>query len=274
MKVVIHPSYQHLKSFVYDLPSVFDSEGTLLYKGRNVVKRYQVDGIDLVVKRYKHPNLIQRIAYTCFKPSKTARAYNYAALLREKGVDTPHEIAYIEIFKNHLFTTGYFVSLYYGYPPTSVELDITEFNIKFSDPLVSNVAATYPADQTKKFNYPLADSLSAYFVELHSKGILHGDLNLSNILYYQEPDKRYHFCVIDTNRSIFKESLTPDECLKNLKRTTHRRDVLIYLVSQYARLRNWPQEECTNKIVQQLDQFEKKNQLKRRLQGWLGIKHH
>ena len=152
MKVVIHPAYQHLKSFIYDLPSHFESEGTLLYRGRNVVKLYQVDGMSLVVKRYKHPNIIQRVVYTYFKRSKTARAYDYAALLRKKGIDTPHEVAYIETFKKGLFTTGYFVSLYYSYPPTSVQLDVEEFNLKFSDPLLSNVATTYPADETNQLS--------------------------------------------------------------------------------------------------------------------------
>ena len=271
MKVVVHPAYQHLKSFIYDLPSHFESEGTLLYRGRNVVKLYQVDGMSLVVKRYKHPNIIQRVVYTYFKRSKTARAYDYAALLRKKGIDTPHEVAYIETFKKGLFTTGYFVSLYYSYPPTSVQLDVEEFNLKFSDPLLSNVATTYPADETKEFNYPLANSLAAFFVELHSKGILHGDLNLSNVLYYQKEDGNYHFCVIDTNRSVFKQP-TPNECLENLKRTTHRRNVLIYLVSRYAELRNWSSKDCADKIVRQLDLFEKRNRLKHKLQGWIRIK--
>ena len=271
MKVVIHPAYQHLKSFIYDLPSHFESEGTLLYRGRNVVKLYQVDGMSLVVKRYKHPNIIQRVVYTYFKRSKTARAYDYAALLRKKGIDTPHEVAYIETFKKGLFTTGYFVSLYYSYPPTSVQLDVEEFNLKFSDPLLSNVATTYRADETKDFNYPLADSLAAFFVELHSKGILQGDLNLSNVLYYQKEDGNYHFCVIDTNRSVFKQP-TPNECLENLKRPTHRRNVLIYLVSRYAELRNWSSKDCADKIVRQLDLFEKRNRLKHKLQGWIRIK--
>lgn len=272
MKVVIHPAYQHLTSFIDDLPRLFDSEGTLLYQGRNVVKRYQVNGIDLVVKRYKHPNIIQRIVYTYFRRSKAARAYGYAALLREKGIDTPHEVAYIETFKKGLFTTGYFVSLYYSYPPTSVLLNVKELNLKFSNPPTSNVTTTFPANQTKEFNYPLANSLAAFFVELHSKGILHGDLNLSNILYYQGKDENYHFCVIDTNRSIFKNP-TPDECLENLKRTTHRRDVLIYLVSYYAELRNWPSKDCADKIIRQLDLFEKRNRLKHKLQDWLRLKH-
>lgn len=272
MKVVIHPAYRHLTSFVYGLPCSFDSEGTLLYQGRNAVKRYQTNGTDLVVKRYKRPNFIQRLVYAYFKRSKTARAYDYAALLREKGIDTPHEVAYIETFEKGLFATGYFVSLYCSDPPVSVQLDVEEFNLKFSNPLTGNVAATFPAGQVKEFNYSLADSLAAFFVELHAKGILHGDLNLSNILYHQEEDGKYHFCVIDTNRSVFKNP-TPDECLENLKRVTHRRDVLIYLVSRYAELRGWSSQKCTGQIMRQLDRFEKKNSLKLKFKHWLGLKY-
>ena len=107
MKVIVHPEYRNLTSFVQYLPVTFDCNGELLYRGRNTVKRYEVGGVCVVVKKYKHPNLIQRIAYTFFKKSKTERAYKFAALLREKQIDTPHEVAYIEIKKHGLFTTGF-----------------------------------------------------------------------------------------------------------------------------------------------------------------------
>ena len=105
MRVIIHPDYCNLTDFINQLPATFDQHGELLYQGRNTVKRYDVDGLQVVVKRYKHPNIYQRIAYTFFKSSKTERAYKYAALLRSMGVDSPHEVAYIEANRHGLFTT-------------------------------------------------------------------------------------------------------------------------------------------------------------------------
>lgn len=96
MKIVIHPEFADAASFIKQLPQFFEQEGELLYDSRNKVKRYKVNGKDMVVKRYKRPNMIQRIVYTFFKKSKTERAYLFAGMLRERGFDTPHEVAYIE----------------------------------------------------------------------------------------------------------------------------------------------------------------------------------
>lgn len=64
MKIVIHPEFADAASFIKQLPQFFEQEGELLYDSRNKVKRYKVNGKDMVVKRYKRPNMIQRIVYT------------------------------------------------------------------------------------------------------------------------------------------------------------------------------------------------------------------
>lgn len=248
MRVIIHPDYCNLTDFINQLPATFDQHGELLYQGRNTVKRYDVDGLQVVVKRYKHPNIYQRIAYTFFKSSKTERAYKYAALLRSMGVDSPHEVAYIEANRHGLFTTGFFISLNCDYPPTSIPLS------------------------TDDFDRPLADALARFLVELHEKGILHGDLNLTNILYHTDESGQYQFTLIDTNRTVFKRP-TPDECLDNMKRLTHKRDLLFYIISLYARLRGWDADECIQKEIYHLERFEKKERLKFKLQDFFGIHH-
>ena len=248
MKIIVHPDYRHLTSFVQQLPYSFDSNGELLFQGRNTVKRYQVDGQTVVVKKYKHPNFFQRIAYTFFKSSKTERAYKFAALLRSKGIASPHEVAYIETKRHGLFTTGYFVSLNCDYPPTSILLSMDNFD------------------------HPLADALARFLVQLHEKGVLHGDLNLTNILYKVDDAGNYQFALIDTNRSVFKTP-TPDECLDNLKRLTHKRELLIYIISLYARQRGWNAEKCVLKVIRQLERFEESRRIKRRFQDLFGIRH-
>ena len=96
MKIVIHPDFMQTADFIKQLPQHFAQEGELLYEGRNEVRRYRVKNEWLVVKKYKQPNIIQRIVYTFFKKSKTERAYLFAGMLRKRGFDTPHEVAYIE----------------------------------------------------------------------------------------------------------------------------------------------------------------------------------
>ena len=110
MKIVIHPDFMQTADFIKQLPQHFAQEGELLYEGRNEVRRYRVKNEWLVVKKYKQPNIIQRIVYTFFKKSKTERAYLFAGMLRKRGFDTPHEVAYIEKKRGGLFLDGYFIS--------------------------------------------------------------------------------------------------------------------------------------------------------------------
>ena len=111
MKIVINPQYKNLSHFVHELPQNFDNTGKVLHQGRNQVKAFQVEGYNIVVKRYKRPNLIQRVIYTFFRPSKACRAYNFAFQIQNLGINTPEAIAYIEINRHGLFSDSYFVSL-------------------------------------------------------------------------------------------------------------------------------------------------------------------
>ena len=244
MKVIVHPDYAAWKDEISRIPEEFDSRGETLYQGRNTVKRFRRADTNWVVKRYKRPNIVQRIAYTFFEPSKAERAYRYAHLLKEKGISTPEGIAYIEEKKHGLLRDSYFVSTECADRPIFPELV-----------------------ETPAYDETLTDELAAFFVRLHESGILHGDLNLNNILYRRTPDGQCHFTVIDTNRSHFKDNLTPEECLDNLKRVTHRRDLLEDIVGKYARLRGWDRTGSIRFVLDALERFEKRRALKRRLRG-------
>ncbi len=244
MKVVINPKYSSAQAFITSLPDRFEQEGTLLYKERNVVKSFCVQGEEWIVKRYKTPNFIQKMAYSFWRKSKAARAYLFAEKLLSLGIDTPEGIAYIECKKGLLFCDGYFVSTS-CYDPSLI-------------PILREQA---------DFDKTIANALAAFLVELHEKGVMHGDLNLSNILYHTDADGHYHFPLIDTNRSHFKSSLTPEECFDNLKRVTHRRDLLLYIVKQYALLRHWNVDDSIRQIVKALDDFEKRRRRKKRLKA-------
>lgn len=244
MKVIVHPHYAALTAEVKRIPACFAWQGEVLHSGRNTVKRFPRPDANWVVKHYKRPNPIQRIAYTFFKPSKAERAYRYAQILQEKGIDTPDGIAYIELKHHGLLSDSYFVSTECTDRPIFPELV-----------------------ETPDYDHALADELAAFFVEMHRKGVLHGDLNLNNILYRKEAGGKLHFTVIDTNRSRFKDMPSRRECLCNLKRVTHRRDLLDYIVGRYAALRGWNPENCTTFVQEALQRFEKRRQLKRRLLG-------
>ncbi|WP_288856977.1 lipopolysaccharide kinase InaA family protein [uncultured Bacteroides sp.] len=240
MQILIQPKYQSAFEFVSNLPEKFGTEGETIYASRNVVKRFKNDDKEWIVKRYKTPNLIQRLAYTFWRKSKAKRAFLYAQKLESIGIDTPEGIACVECKKYRLFHTGYFISGVCHYPPLY--------------PLLVKEEA---------FDKRAASALAAFFVSMHQKGFFHGDPNLSNILYHIDEAGKYHFTVIDTNRSTFKASASPKECLENLKRITHRRDLLQYITEEYASLRGWDIAQSTKQVMDALGKFEKRKRNKR-----------
>ncbi len=240
MRMIIHPKYCTACAFISQIPAIFDTCGETLHAGRNTIKRFTYNSSEWIVKRYKKPNLIQRIAYTFFKKSKAERAYLYAQKLQDKGINTPEGIAYIETKESGFIKDSFFISL------------------------PCNAPAIYPTlGGTENFDTRLADSLAIFFVQMHAKGFLHGDPNLNNILYHKDEKGAFTFSVIDTNRSVFKASPTKQECLNNLKRITHQRKLLQYITTQYATLRGWNAQESVNAVLKALDKFEKKRRLKR-----------
>lgn len=241
LKAAINPEYESLNSFLMSLPALFEEHrGEVLYAGRNEVRLFSENGLRLVAKRYKRVNAVQRVVYTFFRRTKAERAFTFAAILRERGVDTPKEVAYLEESHGGLFETGYFVSLECPYPPAF-------------DRLVP----------PKDFDADLATKLSAFIVYMHSRGILHGDMNFGNFLYHFDDSDECHFTVIDTNRSHFCQGYpSREECLWNFRTTTHRRDVYRFMVAEYARLRGWNVEETVEEAIHCLEKFEHRHRFK------------
>lgn len=242
MNIIIAPAYRAYQTYLAQLPARFEQEGETLHAGRNCVKRFFFEDQEWIVKRYKRPHFIQRIVYTYFRKSKAERAFRYACRFRQKGVNTPEEVAFIEYRRHGLFYDSYFIST------------------ACHDP-----AVTQRLPKTGDFDHPLADALALFLAGLHQKGILHGDLNLNNILYQADAEGNYRFTLIDTNRTRFLEAPSRRACIDNLKRITHRRDLLQYIVGQYASARGWDTELCVRQVVVALDKFEQRNLWKKKL---------
>ncbi|MDU1906473.1 MAG: lipopolysaccharide kinase InaA family protein [Dysgonomonas sp.] len=226
IKTVISPEYEAnplVKSFITELPTIFENSGEILYAERNLIKKYELDKSDnilneVVVKRYKRPNSIQKIIYGFFRSSKAERAFHNATELRKRGISTPREIAYIEITKNGLFEYGYYISGSDNAPP------IRERLIELED-----------------FDRTMAKDFAKFAAILHKKGILHGDLNSTNVLYHSEKNE-YTFSVIDINRMKFFDEGTiipKEECFDNLTRFTGRMDLYEFVLNSYIKERNW-----------------------------------
>lgn len=234
MKVIIDQGFKTHTDFIRQIPRLIEKGvGTTIYDGRNKVVRIEHDGEIMMVKCFKKVNIIQQIAYTFFRKSKAERAFLFAGEFAKRGISTPQRIAYIEEKRCGLFLKGYFIS---------EEVKGTECHLLLRE--------------VEKFPTRLADAVMEHTILMHSKGILHGDLNLSNYLC-EEKDGCYHFNMIDINRSRFCDGYpSHEDCLKNLVRMTHRRDLYEYLVGSYARQRNWNVTKTVKQAVMLLDRFE------------------
>lgn len=245
MKIVIAPEFRPLRKDIEDIARLFDSpEGKSVYEGRNSIRNFILQGMPVTIKRFKRVNIAQQIAYTFFKSTKAERAYRYAALFRQRGIDTPREIAYVEAYEHGLFTTGYFLSDTCPDPPAFPALVLEP-----------------------DFDRRLASDLARFVAKMHSKGIVHGDLNLGNFLFRKHPeDGHFLFTVIDINRSTFYDGY-PDKavCLKNLSTLTHRRDLFQWMVAEYARARGWDEDETLHGATLWLEKLEARHERKQRI---------
>lgn len=224
MKIVINQKYSSLKSFVENLPTIFSSEGELIYKERNILKCYTVDGYNIVVKQYKKPHFINRIAYTFFRPTKAKRSYQYALKLLELGIETPAPIAYIEEFKCGLLTYSYLFSIYEK--DFSIIRDLMD-GIQVEDELLN--------------------ALALYIANLHQNGVLHLDISPGNLLYKKE-ENEIHFTAIDINRMQFPKVITTEMRYKNFNRLSENDEVLTKISKYYASATNLDEQETIDKI--------------------------
>ena len=226
IKITVNPEYEAnstLRNFIEHLPDIFVEQGVTLYDKRNVIKSFSLDIQDkvlcnVVVKRHKKPNLLQRIVYSFFRSSKAKRAFYNARELRHRGIDTPQEVAYIEQRGALLFKYGYYVSGCDNAPPIIEKLV-----------------------HQPEFDRAMANDFASFAMELHKKGILHHDLNPTNVLY-RPTENAYHFSVIDINRMDFlSEGEFPSmkDCLENLTRFTGRMDLFEYVLRCYVEKRGW-----------------------------------
>ncbi len=231
MKTVINPAYKTLNSFITKIPDLFEKEGELVYTARNQLKAYTVDGIDVIVKRYKIPHIINRFAYTYIRPSKAKRAYEYALKLLQLDVNTPAPIAYIEQYKAGMLTHGYFISVY--------EKD-------YSD--IRDLMTGAKTDEI------LLQKLSTYIAYFHDKGVLHLDMSPGNILYKKTGNK-FEFTLIDINRMQFHSSISTEKRYKSFKRLSENEVVLTEIAKLYAKAADLGETEAIEQINRSSSEF-------------------
>ncbi|MDR1739557.1 MAG: lipopolysaccharide kinase InaA family protein [Bacteroidales bacterium] len=247
MKVVINPEFSVLKEFIYNIPQNFDKGGKTIYKARNEIKVFEVNGIEVNVKKYCIPHFLNRFVYAYIRKSKAERAYKHALQLLKKGIVTPTPIAYILQKKYGLLNNSYFVSL-----QSPLSRRFNEF-------------AENPNDIYCKEH--IVEAVAKYIAKMHENNILHLDLSIGNILF-EDTAKEVLFSIVDLNRMRFKKINQELGC-KNFQRLRGSDEFFRILGKSYAKARAFDEEKCVSDILRynakHIESFKRRKKIKQKL---------
>ena len=218
-KMNIHTNFQELSLFIYNLPTQFDKEGEVIYKGRNQLKKYTVAGHELIVKSYRRPIFINRIIYGLLRASKAQRSYEYALKFLNAGIGSPFPVGFINVKRSFLLDTSYFISLK------------SECNFQYSD------------FKKQKFEHEqeILEAIGRTTAIMHEHGFLHKDYSAGNILFRDEIPVPIE--IIDLNRMRFCKIDMQTGC-KNFERLPGSAGMFSTMGKAYANHRNMDEKEC------------------------------
>lgn len=214
---------------------------------RNIIKIVNVNGVNLNIKAFKTPNLINKIVYNFFRKSKAQRSFEYAIKLTEMGVGTPTPMAYFEYKSALAFGKSYYIS-------EQQDCDITYREL------------------TKNFEYPDYDNILRAFTrftyKLHEKGIHFLDHSPGNTLIKKNANT-YDFYLVDLNRMHFK-TLDFKTRIKNFSRLTIHKSMVKTMSDEYAKCTGENYNDIFNLMWKETEDFQEKFYRKKRLKKkWL-----
>ena len=243
-KLILNPKYNNFKDNLLNIQNIFKVSTKSIHKARNELKIIELNGIKCVVKSFKIPHLINKIAYTFFRDGKAKKSYMNAIKLIDLEVSTPDPIGIIEFFKGGLLSESYFISVYEPY-------DFTIREVFHHD--VENVE-----EILKQF--------ALFTYSIHQKGVWHVDYSLGNILITKQ-GTQYKFSLVDINRMEFK-TINEYEGLKNLNKFWPKNDEdLPLLAKEYAQIASLNAEKAVEIAVNEARELENRINFKRKLKG-------
>lgn len=250
MKITTHTSAKNSLLKIKDLILHFDKKGKMLSDGsRNQIKIFKLEGKPVAIKAFGVPNLINRFAYKYLRRSKAQRSFDFAQELLNRGIGTPHPIAYAIQDGGVLFGKSYYVS-------NHLEADLT-YRTLVKDP-------DYPEWEE------ILKAFTRFTFEMHEKGIHFLDHSPGNTLIVKN-GANYDFYLVDLNRMEFK-TMDFETRMKNFNRLTPHRHMVHIMAKEYARLGNYDPVNTEKFMWQETrnfqEHFRKKRALKKKLKFW------
>ncbi|WP_306352871.1 Kdo domain containing protein [Flavobacterium sp. '19STA2R22 D10 B1'] len=245
MKINIHPNHIQNKSSIISIIEDFNENGKIFGNGdRNTIKLFEYNDRIVNVKSFKIPNLINKVAYKYFRKSKAKRSYEFANYLLANEIGTPDPIAYFEKFNFLGLNKSFYVSNH-----LETELTFRELVL-------------FP-------EYPDNENILRQFIQfsflLHEKGIEFLDHSPGNTLIKKTEEGKYDFFLVDLNRMRFHSELSFEQRMKNLSKLTSKKDMVIVMSDEYAKLCGKEKEEVFEKMWYYTNNFQAKFQFKKKI---------
>jgi len=226
--------------FIKKIRVHFRTSANCLYTGRNTLKVLTYQDEEIVVKSFKIPHFINKIAYTFLRDSKAERSYANSMKILEF---VPKPIGYAEFKKYGLIYDSYFLCEKYAY----------DFTIR--EPL-------------RQENFPnkiiIFQQFAHFTHALHNKGVEHLDFSPGNILIKEIAPQEYEFKIIDVNRMTF-QVFTEEERIQNFSKLWADDDDLITIVKAYAPLIDMDENKVIKIALEASDKHKQKKLFKKKL---------
>jgi len=241
MTYKVNPLYKvSLNDFFLKIREKFNNSSNSLHKARNEIKVVEYNRDRFVIKSFKVPHSINKIAYSFFRDSKAKKSYDNSI----KIIDfVPKPIGYIEFKRFGLIDDSYFVSENFNY----------DFTIR--EPLL---------DENFENKEEIFKAFARFTLELHQQNIFHKDYSPGNILIKKE-DNTYIFKIVDINRMGFFE-LSQKNRAKNFSKLWASDEVLKIIAKEYSK-----HYSTDGKFQEQMLNYNQKNKniknFKKRLKG-------
>lgn len=233
-KTFIHQAFQgdaEVRTWVQRLEHDFDLQGEELYRnGRNVLKLHSLaSGQTLVVKQFRLRSAWRRLLALLSRRMKGRKAFEGAMALQQEGFHTPQPVAWVEVRRHGIPHCSFYVSQFTADEPV------------------------LPLLERDSPDTAMVEAFADLLAQMHQRGIVHHDTNLSNILYHEE-EGHYVLSLIDTNRIGY----TPGRPCPlwgrgsgkaDLMRFTGRLHLFLDVAYRYAQRRGLPAEPFVRRLT-------------------------
>lgn len=234
MTILINPKYEHLRDWITSLPSTFYTQGRVIYNARNQVRLIPApNNIEVCVKRFRAPRLLNRWIYSFLRPPKAVRAYANAIHLRDLGIRTPEPIAYILITRYGTLRESYIINC-----RSTLTHNMYEFR-------------HHPLEGYE----PIVKAFAQFTAQMHELNILHKDYSPGNILFDIKEDGNILFDLVDINRIRFNHPISLSTGCREFCRLWGKEDFFSLLAREYAHARNMEEDKCIRTTLKYWKRF-------------------